>query len=81
MQKCIEFFNDIGSLDKLTSMNDSQIYEMMDKLVKGKKDIYVYFERYVNNYGQIKLLKTSVNTTEFLKYKIQNLFKGCEFLL
>ena len=81
MQKCIEFFNDIGSLDKLKSMNDSQIYEMMDKLVKGKKDIYVYFERYVNNYGQIKLLKTSVNTTEFLKYKIQNLFKGCEFLL
>ena len=81
MQKCIEFFNDIGTLDKIMSMNDSQIYEMMDKLVKEKKDIYVYFERYVNNYGQIKLLKTSVNTTEFLKYKIQNLFMGCEFLL
>ena len=81
MQKCIEFFNDIGTLDKLKSMDDNKIYEMMDKLVKEKKDIYVYFERYVNNYGQIKLLKTSVNTTEFLKYKIQNLFTGCDFLL
>ena len=81
MQKCIEFFNGIGTLEQLVNMNDSQLYEMMDKQLKAKKDIYVYFENYVNNYGQIKLLKTSVDTTEFLKYKIQNLFKGCQFLL
>ena len=81
MGKCIEFFNNIGTLEELRNMEDSEIIEKMNNHVKGKKDIDVYFTNYINNFGQIKLLKSSVNTSEFLKYKIQALFNGCIFII
>ena len=81
MEKCIDFFREIGTLDELKKMKDCDIIEKMNKKVQDKKDINVYFEKYINNYGQIQLLKTSVNMSEFIKYIIENLFKGSEFLL
>ena len=81
MEKCIEFFKDIGTLKEIEKMTDNDIISKMDNKVKEKKDIYVYFEKYVNNYNQIKLLKASVNKSEFLKYKIDAIFGGSEFLL
>ena len=53
----------------------------MYKNAQGKKDIYLYFEKYINAYNQIKLLNKAVDRSEFLKYKIETLFKGCEFSL
>ena len=81
MEKCIDFFREIGTLDDLKKMKDCDIIEKMNKKVQDKKDINVYFEKYVDNYGQIQLLKTSVNMSEFIKYIIEKLFKGSEFLL
>ena len=79
--KCVEFFKTIGTLDQIKGMEDSVIYEKMKNKVKEKEDISVLLERYVNNFSQIKLLETSVDKTKFLKYQIQTLFKGCEFIL
>ena len=79
--KCVQFFKTIGTLEQLKGIEDSDIYEKMKNKVKEKEDISVLLERYVNNYSQIKLLETSVDKTKFLKYQIQTLFKGCEFLL
>ena len=81
MEKCIDFFREIGTLDDLKKMKDCDIIEKMNKKGQDKKDINVYFEKYVDNYGQIQLLKTSVNMSEFIKYIIEKLFKGSEFLL
>ena len=81
MEKCIEFFKGIGTLDEIMEMKDIELIQKMQEKVKTKEDIYIYFENYINNFGQIRLLKTSVDRTEFLKYKIQTLFKGSEFLL
>ena len=81
MEKCIEFFNNIGKYEELEKMEDIKIIEKMQKNVKEQKDIYVYFEKYVNNYGQISLLKSTVDMSESLKYKIKSLFEGSTFLL
>ena len=81
MGKCIQFFNDIGRLNELKKMKDFEIIEKMNEKVQKSKDIDVYFGRYIDNFGQIKLLDTSVHRSEFLKYKIQALFNGCTFLL
>ena len=81
MEKCVEFFKDIGKLDKMKQMEDFDIIEKMNKKVSVTKDIHVYFEKYVNNYGQIKLLNASVDKSEALKYKIKAIFDGCQFLL
>ena len=79
--KCVEFFKTIGTLEQIKGMKDSDIYEKMKNKVKEKEDISVLLERYVNNFSQIKLLETSVDKTKFLKYQIQTIFKGCEFVL
>ena len=81
MGRCIEFFKDIGTLDEIREMKDFEIIEKMKKKVQVNDIICVYLEKYISNFGQIKLLSRSVNRSEFLKYKIQTLFKGCIFLL
>ena len=81
MRKCVEFFNNIGKLDEIKKMEDFAIIEKMRNKVKEDKNIYIYFEKYVNNYSQIQLLKKTINRSEFLKYKIKLLFDGCAFFL
>ena len=81
MQNCLNFFAKIGTLNEIMDMKDIEIISQMYNKVKEVKDIDVYFERYVNNFGQIKLLKTSVNRSEFLKYKIQAILNNSKFEL
>ena len=81
IEKCVEFFRDIGTFVEIKKMKDIDIIQKMKPKIQEKKDINVYFEKYINNYGQIKLLQTSVDRTEFIKYKIETLFKGCEFVI
>ena len=83
MGKCLEFFKDIklGNLEIFKSKNDNDIIDIIKENVPKKKDIFAYFENYVNNFVQIKMLKSSLDTSEVLKYKIQALFNGSTFIL
>ena len=83
LEKCFEFFLKIGQGDVkgMQNMTDTAIIQEMETIFKNQKDIYAYFERYVNNFGQIKMLQSSVNIEESLKYKIKSLFNGCKFFL
>ena len=82
MGKCVEFFKNIGlgNSKDLAEKNDLDIIYTIKENAKNK-DIFVYFEKYVNNYGQINLLKSSLDKSEVLKYKVQALFNGSTFIL
>ena len=81
MGKCVEFFKNIGTLEELQKKNDNEIIELLKLNVPKTKDIAVYFEKYVNNYGQISILKASIDKSEVLKNIVQGLFNGSEFIL
>ena len=81
MEKCIEFFNNIGTFKELKEMEDREIIEKMQKNVQRQKDIICDFDRFINNFEQINLLKTTADWKETFKYKIKTLFQGATFLL
>ena len=83
MGKCVEFFKNIGlgNFKDLANKNDQEIINIIKENVPKYKDIYVYFEKYINNYGQINMLKSSLDKSEGLKYKVQDLFEGSTFIL
>ena len=80
MGKCIEFLKDIGLKD-LNNMQDDKAIEILREKTSEKNGIFVYFERFINNYEQIKLLKSSINKSEVLKYQIQAILKKSTFIL
>ena len=83
MGKCLEFFKDINLENKneFEKRNDDDIIYLIKEKVPERKDIFLYFEKYVDNYAQIQMLKTSLDKSEVLKFKIQALFHGSAFIL
>ena len=83
MGKCLEFFKELKLESKkdFEDKTDSEIIYLLKEKVPTKKDIFLYFEKYVQNYAQIKMLKTSLDKSEVLKFKIQAIFNGSTFVL
>ena len=60
-EKCVEFMRELGNKDKLKNMNDKELLVEFRELVKDKnKDniVELRFNRYINNYGELKELMT-----------------------
>ena len=77
MEKCIDFF-------KIFNENKSKAKDILDLLkikLKEKHDILIAFKNFISNYSQIKILQTSLDKSEVLKYKIQKIFNGSKFIL
>ena len=72
MEKCVEFFKDIGTLDEMQKMKDSDIIKKIKQKAKGKNDISIYCEKYVNNYGKIRLLMNDNKIFQMNQNLIQN---------
>ena len=81
MGRCVEFFKHIGIVKDMQNKNDNEIIKLLKENVPNNKDIFVYFNKYVNSYAQIKMLKSSVDKSEVLKYKVQALFNGSTFII
>ena len=81
LQKCIEFFNNVGKFDELKKKSDKEIINILKENAQNQKDISIYIKNYVNNYIQIKLLKSSFNQSEVLQYKIEAILKESIFYL
>ena len=78
MEKCIEF---LGQSKDLKKQNDLDVISSLTKKASNNKDISIYFEKFVNNYSQIRNLQTTLNKSEMLKYQIYALFDGATFTL
>ena len=77
MEKCIDFFKSFNE-------NKSKAKDILDSLkikLKEKHDILIAFKNFISNYSQIKILQTSLDKSEVLKYKIQKIFNGSKFIL
>jgi hypothetical protein len=81
LQKCIEFFHNLGKLDELKEKTDIDILFLLKQNTEKNKDILFYIKNYLVNFNQIKMLKSSLNQSEVLKYKVQSLFNGTLFQL
>ena len=81
MEKCVEFFNNLGKLEDFKNKNDSDIINLFKENVDKNKDILLYFEKFVDNYGQIKTLESSLDKSQVLKNQIQNIINDSTFIL
>ena len=81
LEKCVEFFISLGKLDELKNKKDIEIIESIRLKTAENPDIIIYFQKYVENYTQIIALKGTLNKSEFLKYRIRELFNGAIFIL
>ena len=81
MEKCVEFFNNFGKLEDFQNKNDSEIINLFKENVDKKKDILLYFEKFVDNYGQIKVLESSLDKSQVLKNQIEKIINDSTFIL
>ena len=54
LEKCVEFTNKIGNEQTIKNMKDIDIIKSFVKEVDKNKGIEAYFEKYVNNYLELK---------------------------
>ena len=81
LEKCIEFFKNLGKLEEMKTKNDKEIINKLKKNVQKKKDISISIKKFVNNYDQIKMLKFSLNQTDVLRNQIQSILNESTFTL
>ena len=79
MEKCVEFFLEIGKLEDLKTKDDLEIINLIKENTTKHPDILLYIKKYADNFNQIIALKGTLNKSEFLKYQIQALFDGAVF--
>ena len=62
LEKCLEFFIDIGKLDDLKIKNDYEIIKIIKENASkaGNKDIAIHFKRFINNCSRMKEFKSSL---------------------
>ena len=62
MEKCKEF---IISLGPLKGKTDIQVINLIkEKVISGNEKIIIYFEKYVNNFAQIKTIQSLMNNSD-----------------
>ena len=61
MEKCIEFCLNLGKKEDLIKIKDNEIINKLKENVAKNEKILVYIQSYVNNFGQIKMLQTSLD--------------------
>ena len=79
MEKCVEFFLEIGKLEDLKSKEDYEIINLLRDNTSKHPDILLYIKKYADNFNQIIALKGTLNKSEFLKHQIQALFDNAVF--
>ena len=78
MVKCVECFKDLGKLEELRLKEDDEVINLFKIVVYkyGNEKILFYFINFIDNYNQIKELKSSSN-----KSIIKNLINDSTFII
>ena len=66
---------------KENELNDKDIIDSLKIKLEEKHDISSTSKNFISNYPQIKMMQTSLDKSESLKYKIQKIFDGSTFIL
>jgi len=81
IEKCIEFYLNIGKKKDLIKINDDEIINKLKENISKNEQILVCIQSYMNNFGQIKLFQISVDKSVALKYIILGLFNRLTYVL
>ena len=81
LDKCIDFFKCLGTLNELPNKSDREIINLLTKKVDERPEILINLKNFVSNYNQIKILLTSLDKSEALRNKIHELLNNSEILL
>lgn len=79
-EKCIEFIENLRKNEKIKT--DIDLITNFKKTIDEDKDLVLYFDKYVNNYGQIEeLLQRNLRNSDNAKKKIIYIYDNSQFIL
>lgn len=81
MEKCVEFFMNLGKKENLKLKNDVEIIKLFNETSSKYDKALLYFTNFVDKYNQIKLLQASMDKSTFLKNIIDNIINGSTFII
>jgi hypothetical protein len=82
LEKCVLFFEKLGKKDEIIKKKDKDLISDLKRIANGDNVIPIYFEKYVNNYGQIKeLVNRGLDGSEISKKKILLIYENSEFIV
>jgi len=83
MEKCVEFFINLGKLENLKDKNDDELIKLFKETLSKYEyeKTLIYFSHLVDNYSQINSLQESMDKSTLLKNIIYNIFNGSTFIL
>ena len=82
LEKCIIFFQQLGSNEEIKQLTDKDLILHFKKLVDNNISISLFINQFINNYGSIKeLINTYVDKNEMSKKKICDIYEESEFTL
>ena len=83
MEKCVEYFMNLGKLENLKLKNDDDIIKLFKETLSKYEyeKTLIYFTHLVDNFSQIISLEESMDKSTLLKNIIYNIFNGSTFIL
>lgn len=82
LEKCVLFFEKLGKKNEIINKKDKDLISDLKRIASNDNVISIYFEKYVNNYGQIKeLVNRGLDGSEISKKKILFIYENSEFIV
>ena len=81
-EKCIEFMNKMGTSQHIKKYSDKELIVKFKELVCKNNEIELYFNKFINNYGEIiELMNRGFDNSEISRKKIDFILESSEFIL
>ena len=81
-EKCIEFMNKLGTSQHIKKYSDKELIVKFKELVCKNNEIELYFNKFINNYGEIiELMNRGFDNSEVSRKKIDFILESSEFIL
>ena len=81
-EKCIEFMSLLGTSKEIKNNSDKDLIVKFKDLVSKNNEIELYFNKFINNYGEIiELMNRGFDNSEVSRKKIDFILESSEFIL
>ena len=81
-EKCIDFMNKMGTSQHMKKYSDKELIVKFKELVNKNNEIELYFNKFINNYGEIiELMNRGFDNSEVSRKKIDFILESSEFIL
>ena len=83
MEKCVEYFMNLGKLENLKNKKDDEIIKLFKETLSKYEYVktLIYFANFVEKYSQIKLFQATIDKVTYLKNIIYNIINSSTFII